>query len=142
MTLVLQTTTPGRIFVWLVRGRKVVAEGALIIPHRNTDRALVLIDQTLRHSHRTIADVSGVLLVRGPGSFTAVRSGLIIANTLGWLLNIPVQGIITNHQLSRAEVVGHVTTESYRRGIVKPWYGKKPNISSPRPVLRQATAKR
>lgn len=44
----------------------------------------------------TWRDVTHVVVNPGPGSFTGLRVGVAIANTIGWLLNIPVNGKKSN----------------------------------------------
>lgn len=53
---------------------------------------LSLIDVALRKSHKTIKDITEVQFNRGPGSFTGLRVGASVANTLGWVLKISVNG--------------------------------------------------
>ena len=54
--------------------------------------------------------MSGIIVVRGPGSFTAVRTGIIIANTLAKLNSIPIRGIVVSHLLTTPEVLRSVAT--------------------------------
>lgn len=39
---------------------------------------------------KTMTDIESIDVATGPGSFTGLRVGIAIANTLGWSLNIPV----------------------------------------------------
>ena len=39
-----------------------------------------------------LEDLSGLLVFRGPGSFTGLRIGITVANTLSYSLGIPVVG--------------------------------------------------
>ena len=41
---------------------------------------------------RTIKDITEIEVNLGPGSFTGLRVGGSVANALGWLLGIPVNG--------------------------------------------------
>lgn len=57
------------------------------------DKAQVLlgmIDDLLNESDIKIQEINKIAVNRGPGSYTGIRVGLTIANTLGTLLNIPV----------------------------------------------------
>ncbi len=142
MTLVLQTTIAGRIAVWLIENKKILISVNTAVESHASDRVLAVVDLTLRQAKKTINDVQKIVVVRGPGSFTSVRTGLIIANTLGVLLKIPVGGIVTKHQLSDSDVLRQALTVGAREKIVRPWYGKSPNITRPKIKRAQATAKR
>lgn len=50
------------------------------------------IRETLEKNKIKLTDLTGILVSRGPGSFTGIRIGVTTANTLAWSLNIPVLG--------------------------------------------------
>ncbi len=89
-----------------------------------------MIDSVLRKSHLAISSLKRIVVVRGPGPFTAVRSGIIAANTLGWTLNIPVRGLVADRVIQPADIqrlLTRRTTKKFR--LVKPAYGREPNIT-------------
>jgi len=51
-----------------------------------------LIEQALGDMHLTVKDISAITVVTGPGSYTGLRVGLSVANMLGALLGVPVNG--------------------------------------------------
>lgn len=53
---------------------------------------LPLIDKLLKNNNIMLDDLSAIQVNPGPGSFTGLRVGLSVANTLGWTLGIPVNG--------------------------------------------------
>lgn len=53
---------------------------------------LPLIESALLEEHLSLSDLSHITAVTGPGSFTGLRVGLAVANMLGALLDIPVNG--------------------------------------------------
>ncbi len=53
---------------------------------------LPFIDEILRKENVTINDIKSVEVNTGPGSFTGLRIGVAVANTLGFALKIPVNG--------------------------------------------------
>lgn len=53
---------------------------------------LPLLKQLLQEHKLTVNDITEVTVNPGPGSFTGLRVGVTIANTLGYLLNVPVNG--------------------------------------------------
>ncbi|MGH7203980.1 MAG: tRNA (adenosine(37)-N6)-threonylcarbamoyltransferase complex dimerization subunit type 1 TsaB [Candidatus Levyibacteriota bacterium] len=59
---------------------------------RKAQVVLPLLETMLKKHNLTLQDLSGITVNIGPGSFTGIRVGITIANTLGFLLNIPVNG--------------------------------------------------
>lgn len=53
---------------------------------------LSLIEELLSEHAVKFSDISSITISVGPGSFTGLRVGCTIANALGMLLNIPVNG--------------------------------------------------
>lgn len=53
---------------------------------------LPLIMSMLAEHSLTLSDITDVSVAMGPGSFTGLRVGVAVANTLGHMLNIPVNG--------------------------------------------------
>jgi len=140
--LVLQTNVAGVISVWLVHQKKILDTESVQVEWHGSDRALAIVDHVLQKNKIQINKLNAVVVVRGPGSFTAVRTGLIIANTLGTLLHIPVSGVVAKNKLEEKEVI-RLSSIKTKVGItVKPWYGKSPNITKAKPLRPQAVAKR
>ena len=50
-----------------------------------------LLEQLLHESSLSIHDITDILVINGPGSFTGVRLGVTIAKTLAYTLNIPIR---------------------------------------------------
>lgn len=55
-----------------------------------SQRLLPLIAETLKELRLSPTDITEIQVATGPGSFTGVRVGVSVANTLTWLLGIPV----------------------------------------------------
>ncbi len=53
------------------------------------------IDLFLKNNKITLQDLTAIFVDLGPGSYTGIRVGVTIANTLAWSLNIPVYGFKT-----------------------------------------------
>lgn len=54
---------------------------------------LPLIEDLLREYNLKLSDVTAITVFTGPGSFTGLRVGATVANALGYLLEIPVNGL-------------------------------------------------
>ena len=54
---------------------------------------LVKIEQLMKELNVCFEDIKGVVVINGPGSYTGIRIGVSVANTIGMLMNIPVKGV-------------------------------------------------
>ena len=57
-----------------------------------SQRLLPFIDEVLEKEGLTLKDITQIKVNTGPGSFTGLRVGVSVANTLGWSLKVPVNG--------------------------------------------------
>ena len=58
-----------------------------------TSQSLVpLIEEAVQANNCTFSDITEIRVATGPGSFTGLRVGAAVANALGFLLGIPVNG--------------------------------------------------
>ncbi len=57
-----------------------------------SQRLLPFIEETLATKNNTLKDLESIDVFTGPGSFTGLRVGVSVAQSLGWALNIPVNG--------------------------------------------------
>lgn len=53
---------------------------------------LPLIEELTGDASIQLSDITGITVGEGPGSFTGLRVGLAVANMLGVLLKVPVNG--------------------------------------------------
>lgn len=61
---------------------------------RNQSKELLLkIEKIMKKCKIGFDDLTGVVVVNGPGSYTGIRIGVSVANTIGMLKNIPVKGV-------------------------------------------------
>ena len=57
-----------------------------------SQKLLPFIDELLKKKDKKIEDITEIEVNTGPGSFTGLRVGVSVANTLGWVLGVPVNG--------------------------------------------------
>ena len=55
-------------------------------------RLLEVIEKALKKKKAKLKDIDKIEVNTGPGSFTGLRVGCAVANTLAWLLKIKVNG--------------------------------------------------
>ena len=60
--------------------------------HRKAQVVLPLVEKLLKEHGLNLKDITAIQVNVGPGSFTGIRVGISIANALGFLLNVPVNG--------------------------------------------------
>lgn len=99
--------------------------------HRQlSDTLLLKIDNLLQVSSLEKTDLKGIIVFEGPGSFTGLRIGITVANTLAYGLNIPIAGAMGNEwQLNALAELKKQT--DFNNGIL-PYYGSEAHITQPR----------
>ena len=100
---------------------------------RQSQLLLPKIDQLLKQSQKNLKDLSGILVFSGPGSFTGLRVGIAVANSLGFALEIPVVGISEKRlpqdwQLQDLSRIGFRKLPQKFRPIT-PFYGQLPKTT-------------
>lgn len=66
-----------------------------------SQKLLSFIDELLKNKSKNVNEITEIEVNTGPGSFTGLRVGVSVANTLGWVLGVPVNG----RDLGKGEVI-------------------------------------
>ena len=90
--LLINTATPAG-SIALTAGDQVLAELLLNLTTPHSDRLLPGIDQLLAATGTTLAQLDGIGVVHGPGSFTGLRVGIATAKGLALATGQPLVGI-------------------------------------------------
>ena len=90
---------------------------------------LKFLTELLAKSGHTIHDLTGIGVMTGPGSFTGLRIGLAVCNTLADGLRIPIVGERGDDWQARA--LSRLEAGETDR-IVLPHYGAAAHITAPR----------
>lgn len=88
---------------------------------------LSVLTQQLKKAKVDFAALTGLVVYQGPGSFTGLRIGITVANTIAYAQNIPIVGAQGDDWLQTG--VLRITKNQSDR-IVLPHYGLEPNIST------------
>lgn len=83
----------------------------------------------LESNQKTWQDISGIVGFQGPGSFTGLRIGLTVLNTLADSLHIPIVGS-TGEDWQQKGLARLESGENDK--VVMPEYGGEANITTPR----------
>ncbi|MBU0613131.1 tRNA (adenosine(37)-N6)-threonylcarbamoyltransferase complex dimerization subunit type 1 TsaB [Patescibacteria group bacterium] len=100
-----------------------------------TDTLLKHISVFLTKRKVETKELEGIAVVTGPGPFTSLRIGVVVANTLGYALNIKVVGIKATDFKSDDMLVKKgkaLLAKAKNFQIVEPFYGRAPNITKPK----------
>jgi tRNA threonylcarbamoyl adenosine modification protein YeaZ len=60
--------------------------------NRSSQKLLPFINEILRKTGKSAKDITEIEVNNGPGSFTGLRIGVAVANSLGFVLKVPVNG--------------------------------------------------
>ena len=91
--------------------------------------------ETLSAWKVSISDVDSLAVVAVPGSFTALRTSLTIANTLSFVHRVPMASIIVKPEVDDQIVLRRMAKAKVKRGAWSvPHYGAKPMITKPKSV--------
>jgi len=75
---------------------------------------LPMIVKILKRQKLNFSDLSAIEVNPGPGSFTGTRIGVTVANVLGYILDIPVNGPL-RRSFSEASKKGKIVIPKYEK---------------------------
>ena len=101
LLLALDTST-STASVALFDGVRVISESTWLAGREHSTRLLTEVEVALARVGRNQSEVTGLVVARGPGSFTGVRVALSIAKGMAAALAIPVWGVSTLEALAIA----------------------------------------
>jgi len=132
MFFIINTAIQGATSVVLVKGDSFYKKTAA---GKESGKILVLLDKLLKKIKAKKEDLAGVVVGNGPGPFTSVRQGVVVANALGRLLDIPIIGVRAEEfNLDKKSVADYEAKlkKSKAGKIVLPFYDREPNITKPK----------
>ena len=74
-------------------GERVLSETTWLAGREHSSRLLVEVDAALERIGKAPADLTGLVVARGPGSFTGVRVALSVAKGMAAALSVPLWGV-------------------------------------------------
>lgn len=100
--------------------------------HADRDLSLTIlskITELLKRNSIDFDDLKGVVGFKGPGSFTGLRIGLTVANTLAYGLKIPIVGSDAEGWIQ--DGIARLQRKENEQ-VVLPGYGRGPNVTRPK----------
>lgn len=132
MILVINTADSEQVFVGLLQDGKWIAKKQFKAKARQAEKLLPAIEKLLKTKSYQLKTMKGIAVVSGPASFTALRIGVVTANTLAWSLKVPIIGIQLD-EFSDLDILANQIESKLAKNnnqvIVQPFYGKEPNIT-------------
>lgn len=90
---------------------------------------LARMQQLLAIQDAVWSDISGIIVFRGPGSFTSLRIGITTVNAIAYAQHIPLVGVIGDTW--RQDGIDRLVSGEDDR-VVLPEYGGEPHVTPPR----------
>lgn len=127
MILLLDTSTPICITHWISENGQDTQEWEA--SRDLADNLIGYLRGQLEARGSSWRDIKGIGLYQGPGSFTGLRIGHTVMNTIASDLLIPIVGVSGE---SWTEVAIERLQNNETDGLVMPLYGREANITTPR----------
>ncbi len=99
------------------------------------ERPVALLGQLFGRDRAKLMSCEGVCVVAGPGSFSAIRTGVLYANLLARLLKRPLIALSVAESATLEDIQASLK-QRYSNPVeyVAPVYDAEPNITIPRTV--------
>ena len=105
-------------------------EGITWEAHRQLAETIhVKIKELLSSHDKHWSDLQGIIIYKGPGSFTGLRIGMSVANALASSLQIPIAS--TGGEMWQQQAT-QMILDGTNEKIVSPDYGSEPHITQPK----------
>jgi tRNA threonylcarbamoyladenosine biosynthesis protein TsaB len=97
------------------------------LAHRQLSATLLgVIRDELSKQAKSFEDVTGIIVFKGPGSFTGLRIGITVANSLAYGLGIPIAGAESDQWIANGL---QELQANHDDKLVMPTYGAEANIT-------------
>lgn len=86
-------------------------------------------DELLENHDRKLSDIDGIIIYKGPGSFTGLRIGMSVANALAYSLDVPVASATGGDWAAKA--LQDIKRNPSKKPVM-PEYGSPVHITTPK----------
>jgi tRNA threonylcarbamoyl adenosine modification protein YeaZ len=142
MILYINTTSGEKVYLALGKAGKLIIKKEFKAKYKQSELLLPAIDLLLKKAKVKPKSLDSIVVVKGPGPFTATRIGVTVANALGYAMGIPIIGfkisdfrfMISDHRFQDELIKkGYEKLRKIKKkkGVmaVEPVYDKRPNIT-------------
>jgi len=132
MILILDTSNIEYIYLALGEAGRIKCEEKIAAKFEQEEKLLVSLKIFLNENDIKLTDLDGLSVVSGPGSFSALRIGLAVANTIAWSLQKKIAGFRRDEFKDYQELLikGEKAMAKIKEfKLVLPEYGAEPNIN-------------
>jgi len=127
--LAIRTDSPLAILCLLDADGKVLQQEQWQADRQLAKELLGKLEALLQTQQTSWNDVRGLIVYRGPGSFTGLRIGITVMNTIAYAQSIPIVGVMGENW--REEGVQRLAAGENDK-VVLPEYGAEARITKPR----------
>lgn len=128
MYLALRTDSP-QAELYLYDGEERIAHELWQADRRLALELLAHLEGFLSAAGKSFDDIDGLLVYRGPGSFTGLRIGITVMNTISYAQALPIVGATGDGWLAQG-VARLVAGENEQ--VILPEYGAEARITKPK----------
>jgi len=133
MKLIISTESNQKFSIGLADASQLIDFELVDKPYVQSELVLKTIDKLFSKQKVSNKTLEEIIVVSGPGDFSAVRIGISIANALGHAWNVPVKGIELKKQYkveeSKLKDVLKMSEKVKAGKMAKPVYISEPNIT-------------
>ncbi len=130
MYLLIDTSDSKKIFILLIEDNVKVKKEISAV-YAQEEKLLPSLMEVFKEYEIKKGDLKGIIVVKGPGSFSSLRVGLAVANALAWSWEIPIQGWLKSEFKNYEELMEKsvIKFKQFNKfSLVLPYYGREPNI--------------
>ena len=128
MMLTIRTDAPTA-EIGLYSGKKLVEAYSWEAGRQLSSQLLLQLEALLRRHGKSWKDLMGLVVFRGPGSFTGLRIGATVANTIAYAQSVAIVGVTGEQWVSEGV---KALSGGANDGQIAPEYGAPANITKPR----------
>ncbi len=128
MILTIRTDNP-EAEIGLLKGNAIVTTMKWTAHRQLAETIHSNVQSMLREKGKTYSDITGIACFAGPGSFTGLRIGLTVGNTLAYALSVP---IVAETSPDWIRLATQHLSEGTVNAVALPVYGSEAHITAPR----------